>query len=66
MLVELHDKADVRGGLTHLIDQDHLPDHQRCEEEADSKTAHNDKGEPRDSGSCLHLDNPGLKMMNVQ
>ena len=66
MLEEFHDKSNIRRGLTHLVDQDHLSDHQRGEKKSDTETAHYDKGEPGNACSPLKFNDTTLYYKRVR
>lgn len=63
MFEKFHHKSNVWRGLTHLIDEHHLSDHERRQHESDSKTTKHNKREPRNGSCCLELNNHSLKKL---
>ena len=63
MFEELHDQANIGRGLPHLVDEDHLSNHQRRQDQAHAETAHDNEREPGNCGGRLQLDNPGLVLL---
>jgi hypothetical protein len=61
VLEKFHDKTNVGRGLAHIVYEHHLPDHERGQNQSDSKAAEHNEWEPRDVSCSLQLNDACLE-----